>query len=319
MATKSKAERIGEVLQSLAYRDFEVCGSAVYITDYDGGRLADERRVSANVERQSEQHVLLHHGVSSEGQDVADDWCPECTRELLSSEFGPSADLLAVLEEFSDGFKRVSRKESAAAMLMSVLRFLDESHEQEMRAATMAVCAREQLIPDAEALEKIFANWSSDDDRVADFYLVWLGTRFHRIVDRAEALNVISANLSASESVQRYLLEASRCYLFGQYTACLVMCRAAIELALGEFLDRHGFRAELQKLGQERRDGLWARIDLAKRLNTWKLNGRLDAALDWAEHIRDLAGTALHRRAVEPTDCKDLYDKARRILHELYT
>ncbi len=40
MGSDSKADRIGEVLQVLAYHDFELSDSTVYITDY-GPRKGD--------------------------------------------------------------------------------------------------------------------------------------------------------------------------------------------------------------------------------------------------------------------------------------
>jgi hypothetical protein len=313
----SKSGRVGELLQALAYRDFDfdLRQGLFWIGDYDPGRLADERAVSEEVEKQVEQHLLRHHGVSSEqGVEVSDDWCSNCTKQLLSNKFGPSADLVVELEEF-EGFKKVATKESATALMMGLLQLLDEQHGRAMRDATAAVRAREGLIANAESLEKALTDWKQDADRVTDFYAEWLGARFQGIVDRAERLNAISIRVPAPESVQRYLIEASRCYVLGQYMACLAVSRAAIEIALGDFLERNGAKAALRKLQEEQRDGLSARIRIAEGLNKWKLKFTLETVME----VKYWAGKVLHEKDVGPEKCKELFFKARGVLRDLYS
>lgn len=311
--SNSKATRVGEVLQALAYRDFEIYDDSIYIADYDGGPLADERVVSAEVEKQVERHVLGHSG-SSEGGELADDWCSKCTEDLFANQFGARSDLLAVLEEFDD-FKKVATKESATALLMALFRLMDEQHERAMREATSTVRAREGLTPNGQSVEKVLADWTADTDRVTDFYAEWLGARFPGIVDRAERLSAISTKLPAPESIRRYVIEASRCYIFGQYLACLALCRAAIEIAFGDFLCRNGKRLALTNLQNEGADGLSGRIRIAETLATWNLRFTLDAA----KEIKYWAGKVLHEKDISSDKCKELFFKARGVLGDLYS
>ncbi len=53
---------------------------------------------------------------------------------------------------------------------------------------------------------------------------------------RATHLRECVVNAASSEDADRYLDEATRCYFFGLYTACAVMCRSVLEEALKEKL-----------------------------------------------------------------------------------
>jgi hypothetical protein len=322
MTGRSRADRISEVLQALAYHDFSFSNRTVDIFD-DDSPLADEQRIHAAAEEQVEKHLLLHHGLPCDGRgEVRDDWCIECTKQFLSDWFDGYADgsFSSVILEAGREMEIVedfTTKEFVTDITLRLLRVADQNRAknlQEGRSALRdAVRAREGFGPERGAI--------SGDDSVTGFYADWLGKRFPAMIDRAGRLNAIPARAPVPESVQRYLAEASKCYIFGQYLASLVVCRAAIEFALGDFLERNGLQAELKKLQQEKRDGLLARIDIAEKLNTWKLNGKLDVTLTHAEQIRNRAGKALHRRDndLRSDECKDLFLKARGVLRDLYS
>jgi len=263
MGNYSKADQIGEVLQAMAYHELEVLGETVHILDYAPGPLADNKRIVAAAEQQAEQHLLLHHGLPTDNSEteIQDDWCLECTKQLLTQQFGSWGS--ALFEQIGQlgEWKKVCKKETVLALVMHFLQFLDEGQERQMRNATEAVGMRERLQQgDPEACEALIKKWDHDHDRVTDYYAILIGSRFSRMVDRAEKLNAIPARVRVPDAVQVYLTEASRCYVFGQFVACLVVCRAAIEFTLGDCLIRNGKREELESLEIKGEDGLAARM-----------------------------------------------------------
>ena len=86
-------------------------------------------------------------------------------------------------------------------------------------------------------------------------------------------------------------------------------------MALADFLVRNGKEAELKKLESEQKDGLAARIQLAKAIENWNLKFTLDTTKD----IRFWAGMALHQKDIGPEKCKELFFKARGVLRDLYS
>ena len=55
-------------------------------------------------------------------------------------------------------------------------------------------------------------------------------------VARATELRECVVAAGCSEEADRYLDEATRCYFFGLYTACAVMCRSVLEEAIKQKL-----------------------------------------------------------------------------------
>lgn len=321
MTNSSKADRIGDLLRGVAFRELELIDDQILVHDYMPGPLADQQRASKEASQQSEQHILRHHGVSSEeGQNVHDEWCFECTKAFLSAMIGTdSTEYLVQAAHQMNMIETLGKQESAVSLAMIVLRSIDENISKAMRDATHAVRHRESFaMPEAEAALK---GWNSDSDRVTDFYAERIGSDFAGMVDRAEQLSPITTKADVPTVVRRYLIEASRCYIFGQFVACLAVCRAAIEFALGDFLESNGQGAKLTKLGREKRDGLLGRIDLCQRFSKWNLDGRLDASLAHAERIRVRANTALHKAdsALGSDECKELFFTAREVLRGLYS
>lgn len=317
MAEIAKAEMIKHVLQSLAYHDFDLLNEGmVTIWKYDHADFGTKDQLSFAAEAQTEQHLLLHHGLPSDGGVAHDDWCLECTKQFLSKRLGEFGKVLFEASSKGTATEELSTKEGAIQLVFRVAERLGEIQNEKMRAATTAVRAREEFgKPNAEGLETLVQSWKDDKDRVTDFYADWIGHKFPDIVNRAEQLSAIPARANVPETVQRYFLEATRSYIFGQYIACLVVCRAAIELALGDFLVRNGKEAELRKLDAERRDSLSARIDLAQTLGKWNLK----FTLGQANEVKYWAGQALHEKPVKAEKCKELFVKARGVLGDLYS
>jgi hypothetical protein len=316
MANKSKANLVGEVLRGLAYHDLDVGASGEpLVSDYSPGRLANSQRVFATAEEQTEQHVLLHHGLSPEGGVIVrDDWCFECTKQFLSHCLGSFSNDILEAAQRSGKVEKILAKEPVAALVIRALRTFDEHRDSKMREATAAVQSRGDIGPRAEELEALLKGWNEDADRVTDFYAAWLGKRYPAMIDRAEKLNAIPAREKVSEAVQRYLIEASKCYIFGQYIACLLVCRSALIFSLEDYLIREGKQPDLDALRANQDYAVGPLIRLARSLNKWRMKPTFDDAWE----VGKQANAAVHVGAPGPELCRDLFIKTRGVLKELY-
>jgi hypothetical protein len=309
MTTYSKADMVRFVMEALAYHDIDLLNEdSISISKYDHADFGSKTLLVLDIDKQTDRHIELHHGIPDD-KTFHDDWCSSCTTEFLTRHFGKVLfDMLATSE-------LPSTKEEVLTVATTVTEYLAKTHDDEMHKITDAVRAREELgAPTPEKLEALLANWTDDHDRVTDYYLLWLASRFPGIVSRAEQPSAIPARGNVPETVQRYFLEATRSFILGQYIACLVVCRAAIELALRDFLLRHGKETDLERLEAERRDGFSARLDLARSLGKWNLNFTLNTARE----ISKAAGTVLHAREISAEKCKEMFFKARGVLKDLY-
>jgi hypothetical protein len=142
-----------------------------------------------------------------------------------------------------------------------------------------------------------------------------LASGLEQVIRRSEELRILPAAAPVPDSVQRYIQEASRCYVDGRYLACLLVCRSAVEFGLRDFLKRQGKEAELRALHAEQGDGMAGLITLARSLGKWKLTPTLSDA----DEVRRKANAAAHETAPDPEMCKDLFIKARGVLRELYS
>jgi len=137
---------------------------------------------------------------------------------------------------------------------------------------------------------------------------------FPRLIHRAETLRVLAAQNMAPPSVQNYLEEASKCYLYGRFIACLIVCRSAIEFALRERLTAFGKESELVKMKYAREDSLKNIILVCRPIfpRTFK------PTLDDADQVRREASNAVHNMEPSAETCKQMFIKTRGILSELY-
>jgi hypothetical protein len=141
-------------------------------------------------------------------------------------------------------------------------------------------------------------------EEVASAYLKEFAREFAKLVRRAEQLRVPDTSAPVPEQVQTYVAEATRCYIYGRYIACLLVCRSAIEVALCDRLKRQDKIDNLIRYGRE------------------KLHWALNRTLDDADHVRRAANDAVHPVAgAVPTAeiCKDMFVKTRGVLSELYS
>ena len=105
---------------------------------------------------------------------------------------------------------------------------------------------------------------------------------FPKLIRRAEQLRIIPAQKAVPRTVQRYIEEASRCYIYGHFIACLIVCRSAIEFAVRDLLIEQGHKAELNDLKSRHEDTFDNVINHGRRL----LNPRFRPTLDAADEVR---------------------------------
>ena len=133
---------------------------------------------------------------------------------------------------------------------------------------------------------------------------------FPAIVSRAsELMSLRKLSAEPSDLVKRYLNEAVRCYLYGQFLGSLVVSRAAIEASIKDRLQEMEPSAEVEEMR------ILVLIDIARRKDL------LDDALQgWAHDVRMLANRAIHPdRSLSEEDCRLSLHKTRGILEHLYS
>lgn len=133
---------------------------------------------------------------------------------------------------------------------------------------------------------------------------------FPKIVNRADSdlRRLLRSSVEPSDLVKRYVNEAMRCYIYGQFLASLLVCRAAIETSLEDRLPATAVQ-NIQK------DKLLTLIAMARS------EGLLDEALQgWAHEVRILANDAAHPEyLVSENECRLSLQKTRGILEYLYS
>jgi hypothetical protein len=154
-------------------------------------------------------------------------------------------------------------------------------------------------------------------DEIALAVLRDFARRFAKTVGRAESLRVLGVDVDMGhipELVQRYLAEATECFISGRYLACLMVCRSTIEFSIRELLKSE--RRDLHpQAGDIDESSLKELIAIGRRELPW----RFRQPLDWADEVRDKARLAVHRSSVPVEECKEMFLKTRSILAGFYS
>jgi hypothetical protein len=219
---------------------------------------------------------------------------------------------------FSPGLASRAAQELDGSDWEDILFFIDKQLsglaklESEDRLGDQIVKQREGFSSsDAREVEMLI------DDRFPDLlpllaarkYATEFRQFFPEVVKRATApeFRLISANKQVPESVRQYLIEASRCYVYGFFLASLILCRSAIE---------EGIKKRLKdiEMAPEKEDRLVNLLKLAKRENLLD-ETRYKMALE----IKNLADDAVHGKELPGQDeCIEAFIKTRGILEHLY-
>jgi hypothetical protein len=132
-------------------------------------------------------------------------------------------------------------------------------------------------------------------------------------VARATHLRECIVSSSCSEEADRYLDEATRCYFFGLFTACAVMCRSVLEEAIKQMLP--------PSLARQVRSRYRNAPTLGNLLHEVNDNLRLtgiDAAFPaLANRVNDVGRRAVHHRLLLEEEARDCLQNAREALELL--
>jgi hypothetical protein len=148
---------------------------------------------------------------------------------------------------------------------------------------------------------------------VVTHYAKEISRLFPRMIKRAEILRIVSTKEKAPLNVRRYMEEATKCYIYGQFVACIIVCRSATEFALRDRLEASGKEHELRAMKIQKQDSLYGLIVFAR-----KVFPSLKSTLDEADLIREAARNAVHLSEPSADTCKDMFIKTRGVLRELY-
>jgi Domain of unknown function (DUF4145) len=131
--------------------------------------------------------------------------------------------------------------------------------------------------------------------------------------DRATHLRECVVASPASEEADRYLDEATRCYFFGLYTACAVMCRSVVEEAIKQKLP-----ADLARLVARRYRYTPTLGNLLHEVNNnLQLTGIDPAFLKPANRVNDVGRKAVHQGLLSEAESRQCLQDARGALEIL--
>ena len=179
--------------------------------------------------------------------------------------------------------------------------------QREGLAPSDAVGWGPQASPDGVA-EAVFSEYARE-----------LAFVFPKVMKRAKRLSALPSCLLVPAKVQRYLVEVTKCYLYGRFLACLLICRSAVEVGLRDFLARKGKKPELRELQSQKKDGLGGLIALAQSLKRAKLNHTLEDALRVLRVTNPVVHPEVDTELPTADICEEIFITTRGILKELYT
>ena len=117
---------------------------------------------------------------------------------------------------------------------------------------------------------------------------------FPKLVERAKSLRTVPLTSDCPEYARRFLVEASRCIVYGQFLAALFLCRSALAETLVVTLRKNGHAQDLAAIKDESLKGIFK---LARE------TGLIDSAHHHrAEEIRLLANQTIHGSTVPTED-----------------
>lgn len=130
---------------------------------------------------------------------------------------------------------------------------------------------------------------------------------------RATHMRECVVTSAASEEADLYLDEATRCYFYGLYTACAVMCRAVVEEAVKQKLP-----AELRKQVARRYRSTPTLGNLLHEVNNnLQLTGIDPVFLKPANRVNDMGRKAVHQGLLSEAESRECLQDARRALEIL--
>ncbi|GEM_PF-6524358 len=167
----------------------------------------------------------------------------------------------------------------------------------------------------SEIVDRVLRNAIPEAIEVAlvQVYAREMANLFPQLVERAAKLAVLAATSKPPREVQCYLAEATKCYLYGRFISCLIVCRGALEEAVSDLLERRGLRQEFNHVSNFGGGELARMIRFAK--------GKPIPGISWdeADNIRKSANKAAHGQAPSEEQCRSLFEDTRSVLLQIYT
>jgi len=152
-------------------------------------------------------------------------------------------------------------------------------------------------------------------ERLASFHAMRLSKQFPKIIDRAMGLALLTTDYEVPNTVKRYIEEASKSCLNGQWIACLIVCRSAIEFAVRDRLKTSGYGSELDAFEKSPKgESLLYLIELAKE----HMARQYRDPLEDAQVVRRAAVRAVHADPPHDDECRDLFLRTRTVMQLLY-
>ena len=130
---------------------------------------------------------------------------------------------------------------------------------------------------------------------------------------RATQLRECVVSASSSEDADRYLDEATRCYFYGMFTACAVMCRSVLEEAIKQKLPD-----ELARLVRSRYRNTATLGNLLHEVNNNLQLCKIDADFPrLANMVNDSGKKAVHQGLLSEDEARSCLENARSALQML--
>ncbi len=130
---------------------------------------------------------------------------------------------------------------------------------------------------------------------------------------RATHLRECVVAAASSEEADRYLDEATRCYFFGLFTACAVMCRSVLEEAIKQKLPD-----QLTRLVRTRYRNAATLGNLLHEVNNNLLLTGIDGDFpSLADRVNDAGKKAVHQGLLSEDEARECLEEARKALQLL--
>ena len=185
---------------------------------------------------------------------------------------------------------------------------------QRLTLLTRVQAARDALpAPEWQRIQRALDSQDNDLLRAA-FALEFLEL-IEPAVLRATHLRECVVASPCSKDADRYLDEATRCYFFGLYTACAVMCRSVLEEAIKQKLP-----VSLARLVRSRYRSTATLGNLLHEVNNnLQLTGIDPRFLRLTNHVNDMGKKAVHQGLLSEEEARQCLQSAREAVQLLLT
>jgi hypothetical protein len=137
---------------------------------------------------------------------------------------------------------------------------------------------------------------------------------FPQLIERAGKLSVLAATAKPPQLVQYYVVEATKCFIYGRFISSLVMCRGALEESGRELIDRLGLANEYDRFPRRSKEG-----ELSRMIRFCDEKPILGVSWGTAHEIRRKANDAAHGNPPNTETCRRVFEDTRSVLLQIYS